>query len=577
MVIHSISPIIEIHNRPLVQEPAQLAPIATHSSQYLLHFGGFEADHMDTLETKPLKLSDHWSNAVSKSPIGQHLDTLHIDELHKVVSGLCAFDESVLEIRAFKRLLNTLNIETIEYKGGEVKNVRSKSHARYAFKHFVKIVMSPVIDFMVADTTSELPPIVPQAIEFIGKELEGLVLAPLQDLAFSDFIEFVDSQIFFKFLQVRVPHQSIEQAIAHVVPIPLSPSHALAYCLCCSDLIVKVVGRSWATQIASATLEFIAEEQRSPLNFEEHLKGVTFDLVNALAPAAEVILPNDEPAKPPPKKRSRTSEAISKTIDDTTLQVRSMLVNRAALSRFPKSILEADVLIKQLKEKSKTSDNLDDSDLDDSLEGMLVSRQSLSKHLFVIDCALDSFISDDLYEQRLAGRFGGVCIATDESPPSEPRFRGLRFQITMLYIPVFEPREQWENFNEPPMRTRCLLADILHSPGKKGVDLLKVLDKQLGRFGLSRADVIGGVADAGGENIGQSGLHAALEEANPSYVGRRCVPHIAWRVASASMVPCEDLCKDIKSLASYLAQGITWRRLRSIATSPVETLCLPSS
>ena len=178
MVIHNISPIIEIHNRPLVQEPAQLAPIATHSSQYLLHFGGFEADRMDTLETKPLKLSDHWSNAVSKSPIGQHLDTLHFDELHKVVSGLCAFDESFLEIRAFKRLLNTLNIETIEYKGGEVKNVRSKSHARYAFKHFVKIVMSPVIDFMVADTTSELPPIVPQAIEFIGKELEGLVLAP---------------------------------------------------------------------------------------------------------------------------------------------------------------------------------------------------------------------------------------------------------------------------------------------------------------------------------------------------------------------------------------------------------------
>ena len=99
----------------------------------------------------------------------------------------------------------------------------------------------------------------------------------LQDLAFSDFIEFVDSQIFFKFLQVRVPHQSIEQAIAHVVPIPLSPSHALAYCLCCSDLIVKVVGRSWATQIASATIEFIAEEHISPLNFEEHHKGVTFD------------------------------------------------------------------------------------------------------------------------------------------------------------------------------------------------------------------------------------------------------------------------------------------------------------
>ena len=33
----------------------------------------------------------------------------------------------------------------------------------------------------------------------------------------------------------------------------------------------------------------------------------------------------------------------------------------------------------------------------------------------------------------------GVALATDESPPKQPRFRGLNFQITIMYFGVFFP------------------------------------------------------------------------------------------------------------------------------------------
>ena len=97
---------------------------------------------------------------------------------------------------------------------------------------------------------------------------------------------------------------------------------------------------------------------------------------------------------------------------------------------------------------------------------------------------------------------------------------------------------------------------------------MQVLDKQLSRLGLSRADLVSGISDGGAENEGRSGLHVSLEEANPFYVRRRCLPHLAWRTADSALKACKSLVGNYHALAAHLCDGPTWRRLRAIATTP---------
>ena len=112
------------------------------------------------------------------------------------------------------------------------------------------------------------------------------------------------------------------------------------------------------------------------------------------------------------------------------------------------------------------------------------------------------------------------------------------------------------------------MADICHCPGKDGVTVMGVLDKQLMRPGMSRYEVFNVVGDGGGENEGSSGIHATMETEVPGYVRRRCLGHVAWRVADA-MLDEWDQYSDVKTLCSYMSDGVTWSRLQALATTPV--------
>ena len=59
--------------------------------------------------------------------------------------------------------------------------------------------------------------------------------------------------------------------------------------------------------------------------------------------------------------------------------------------------------------------------------------------MLLLDGALDRWVGEMIFQKRGEGYFAGVGLATDESPPSQPRFRGLRFQIIVMYIGAFAP------------------------------------------------------------------------------------------------------------------------------------------
>ena len=71
-------------------------------------------------------------------------------------------------------------------------------------------------------------------------------------------------------------------------------------------------------------------------------------------------------------------------------------------------------------------------------------------------------MSEGLLQQRESGRFAGVALATGESPPSQPRFRGLRFQITVFYVGTYEDLSIWNSCADPPLIKSTSLADIMH-------------------------------------------------------------------------------------------------------------------
>ncbi len=81
-------------------------------------------------------------------------------------------------------------------------------------------------------------------------------------------------------------------------------------------------------------------------------------------------------------------------------------------------------------------------------------------------------------EARANGTFCGLSFASDESPPSENRFAGLRFQVAYVYITLFEDEHRWGDdafLERYPIRTERYLTDVVNCTGKTGVATLNVL------------------------------------------------------------------------------------------------------
>ena len=335
----------------------------------------------------------------------------------------------------------------------------------------------------------------------------------------------------------------------HIDPTPANALHLLR-----SRWRCQLVGPALAAHTNRLILAEIAEVPVELSSREDLETQVRQDLVDSLE--QHKCGSDSGPASESAKKHQRTEARLNQNMQDKTSQVLFMLQNRVASSRVSDTITSAHELIQTLTaETSKTSTC--------ELLDQLYCRHSLMRHLLLLDGAVDRCTSDMLMSLREEGRFAGVALATDESPPNQPRFRGLRFQITIMYWGAYKDLATWDSCEDPPIIVSTCLADIMHCPGKKGKQVKAIIEKQLARLGLNCFDVVAGTGDGGGENEGQQGVHAHFEDLNPGYIRRRCLPHMSWRTCDVAIRASQ---LDYRALAAYLVEGITWTRLRELAT-----------
>ena len=459
--------------------------------------------------------------------------------------------------------------------GGPSGSGGGRPSSRYTFHRLVDLVSQPLwklADVLVQSGQEPSPEWTPQHeknLRGLSEELEGLIVDPHAVLDMEEWVALLAAGLQ-ECVGAEVPRDFVLGVVSSVVPLTFPATLAVATVLLGSEGIVALlVGRAMARQCRRRTLEKVTDLQAPPASAEELEKEIRRDLVGVLQASWDASRPklaNDLPpdageSEEPAKKKSRTRENIRGFLRDKTDQVRYALANKQSLQNLPKSLVEAQELLASLGDLRGDAS---------ALPAVLASRQTLSWHMLLLDAGLDRHLEEHLYQRRLDGAFGGICLATDESPPSVARFRGLRFQVTCFYIGLISPIEHWGSSVEPPISVMGILGDICHCPGKRGEDVMRVLDKQLGRLGLNRADVVSGTGDGGGENEGTRGIHAAFESASGSYVRRRCLPHVAWRTADAAIGAYGPDAAIYRNLAAYLNDGITWKRLRTLATSPRE-------
>jgi hypothetical protein len=106
-----------------------------------------------------------------------------------------------------------------------------------------------------------------------------------------------------------------------------------------------------------------------------------------------------------------------------------------------------------------------------------VPYKKLSPYLLTLDAAMDSYVGDMITKWRDDNRISGFSWVSDESPPASSRYSGLRFQITWVYIVVYDSLQQWDlpefEFRMPIARRR-FLCDVVNCPGKTGQSICMV-------------------------------------------------------------------------------------------------------
>lgn len=433
------------------------------------------------------------------------------------------------------------------------------------FQQFINMLWQPLNLFIDALARGEHPEWGPR----LAKNKKALILEmqlPPDIMELGEWHRLIQTTIQ-RLIGIEPSRRHIAAVTSSVVPFGLDAASGNAILLLrSSEVMHKLLSATLAQEVARLVLAETCKVPVEPLSDAALAISLKGDIVAILE---DHYAPRSAPqgnSGQPAKKLRKDTASKRERLASKTQQVVNLLENRMTFRRARETVLTSAELVTKLTGREETSDN----SLSRLLEDILVNRTTLCKHLLLLDGAVDRHSSEKFFSLRELGHFAGVAIASDESPPRQPRFQGLRFQITLIYIGSYFPPDAWETSAEPPIFRRSLLADIMHCAGKKGSDLWAILERQLARVGLSTSDVVSGTGDGGGENEGEEGCHAGFEQQSSGYVRRRCLPHISWRVAAQAIEASSTDDLQYKPLCTYLGEGITWSRLRAIAVLPRE-------
>lgn len=90
-----------------------------------------------------------------------------------------------------------------------------------------------------------------------------------------------------------------------------------------------------------------------------------------------------------------------------------------------------------------------------------ISQYTIARHCLTLDAAIDAYTCDRISRARDDGTLTGFAFSSDESPPAAHRFSGLRFQVTYMYLAMFEPILDWDSPRfaiDPPIRVERHMA-----------------------------------------------------------------------------------------------------------------------
>ncbi len=355
--------------------------------------------------------------------------------------------------------------------------------------HLVNFMWQPIIGY-VEDLAGGHKPKWTSALQHnhttLLREMEGIVLSADDTMSVDNWIGLI-RQTLVRLVGVDVPVSLVSQKIGHLVPFNMAATPANAMHILRSSLAAQLVGSTLAIQVSRQILAEIAELPVPLLTAIEESLGLKNDLVTSLAVQLHPSKATDD-AEEQPAKRLKTARPYKNRCADRTSSVQFVLENRVSWRRFGDTVKAAGKLIENLISVPGSSGDLPDVP---RLEDILIGRHQLMRHTLLLDGAIDLYTADEVLVAREQGNFAGAALATDESPPSQPRFLGLRFQITVMYLGKYDPPDMWEGRTAPPISRTSMLADIMHCPGKKGTDVSRVLEQQLARVGLNRYDVVG--------------------------------------------------------------------------------------
>ncbi len=441
----------------------------------------------------------------------------------------------------------------------------------FCVAHIIFVVWSRVVEAMDARESEETPVVtfakdlVVSAIAVENRDGGECVDMPVD---IGDLVERI-GMLTECALGAPLDTEHLRKHVATVMPAFFTPSLFAAQTWLMSNATSALVGPTCASVLRRQS--FHEALGRPPPEDDVHAvqKSLVAEVM-ALRREAELRregLFDDEIAMRP-SKRSRTSAAIDHTLRTKTLTIELCAANKVAFRNAPRTIAQATGILNALAASGGDEQTRVDAKV---VEEHIVGHTQLARHALVVADGLHCLLRDRLAAARDKAVFG-VGFCSDESPPRGRRFTGYRFQITWLFVPMFPAVADWESAAydaKAPVTVEQFLLDVVHCPSKDGATVLATIEKQIGRVGLSRADVCSGTGDGGGENEGVTGVHAELERAGEGYVRRRCLGHIAWRAAEASFPAMASVRNGMKAAARYFHEGGAWERLKIIAVAPV--------